>query len=542
MAFVAGTFSLQAETAPLDPNLGIALREYADKIQADLGTAMNPRSGGGTGFFMNEVNRTALQMKGDPRLQAPGLNLAAELRKLFSGPQGEPQVREFDIPMGYAKYLNERLAVAGMEFVQVRPTDKSRLLELFYQLGSVGFESVDLAELKALSAKANLGVDANTIKVPVADDRLVQEARKKLEIHPKRAIFKDLRLIRDETVTDESQVVLPNPESPLAHEASAYKLVANIRSAIAIPLAAVGTLVGGNFTLGSYVAAASPVGQELNFIFTSTKWNGFWKKFGLKGNFAINAHFGALVTSFAILGAVATSGIGNSVGQIGATVGLAVASFVGSYYALELVKYRPSLKTIAGLIGGMAALAFFGGGAIDLNLAEFFLKGLGLNTLAFFATFGGAQIAGGKLHERGELSEGRRFPYLESTLNIFAGTARGLALGAMASGLGKTWFNINDITGPVEVFGVNWANIGFNKTEIFSWVAQLAVGLVVTVPFALRSWIGNQAVDSQTAEILTGEKKSGVGPASWIGAICGAPLRALARAYTPSRTRKPVKS
>ncbi|MDB5037518.1 MAG: hypothetical protein JWQ35_1046, partial [Bacteriovoracaceae bacterium] len=313
------------------------------------------------------------------------------------------------------------------------------------------------------------------------------------------------------------------------------KIVKVVRSAIAMPLAAVGTAFGGKFTAGSFVAAASPVGQETNFIFTSNKWNRFWQKFQLKGNLAINANFAALVTSFAILGAVATSNIHDSALKISATIGLAAVSFIGSYYALEFAKYTRSLVGLSTLIGGMAALAFFEGHYIHLNLAEFFIKGLGFNTLAFFSTFGATQVLAGKLHQNGELSEGRRFP-IESFLNLYAGTLRGIALGALAAGMySKPWFIISDYIGHLNALGIDWAAIAFNKTEVLSWVAQLTVGALVTLPLAIRQWKGNDYIDAGTKELLLPQVKKSF--SQQLSGGCVRIVAGLSSLYTPFRSR-----
>ncbi len=534
------------ETPASNPALMEALRPYADRIEASLRVSLDPRFGQGTGKFMNDLNSISREMQRNP-LFGEGVDLSTELQKLFQDENGNKKIEEYDIPQSFADYLNDRLKIAKADWFTVRPTKRARLLELFYQLGSVGYEKVDLAEMVKLSRELYpQGLEGESpipelteVIIPYHLEERVEAARKKLESHPQRSQFPNLSLVRNPFITSEDQVALPDLEAPLSHETRMNKWVKAVRTAVAMPLAAIGNLMGGNFSPASLASAGSTIGQETNFIYTSSRWNRFWQRFKLQGNFAINANFGALVTSFAILTAMTTSAIENPVLKMAAGVGLAAVSFVGSYVALEFIKYR-SLKVLAGLIGGMAALAFFKGHYINLNLAEFFIKALGINTAAFFATFGATQVLAGSLHNNGELSEGRRYP-LESLLNIFAGTARALALGSLAMGMGGTLFNVDQVTGPIDLLGINWADIEFNKTEVYSWVAQFAVGALVTLPLAVRQLRGNYYIDLQTAQNLSpltvdpANPKPGV-----IGRACSelirGPIRWLSRLYTPRRT------
>ncbi|MDB5037724.1 MAG: hypothetical protein JWQ35_1252, partial [Bacteriovoracaceae bacterium] len=130
-----------------------ALRPYAARLAQDLQSALNPRSGMGTGAFMNGLSRMAKEMREDPRLAPDKIDLIAELRILFVGPNGEPKLEEVNAPKSYCDYLNVRLKKAGIGFIQTIQSPRSRLLELYYQLGSVGYEKVDLNEIVRLSKK-----------------------------------------------------------------------------------------------------------------------------------------------------------------------------------------------------------------------------------------------------------------------------------------------------------------------------------------------------------------------------------------------------
>jgi len=522
-----------------------ALSEYATRIEQSATQELNLRTGAGTGQWILGMQRIAEAMRKDPALAAKnsdGSNIQADLMKAFEASPSQPKIFKVDLRPEMIAYTNARLTRSGFGFIQVQASPTALLLSHLYDLGSPKFDRADLESIAKLSGEVYPDIAGKKIvRIPHFDPALLAAVKEGLNRHAQKAKFAGVSFELDPNIKSEDDVCLPNPAEPLNRERTFNRVLKNIRLALVVPLGLLGTAFSGQWTPTAWTGGSSVLGQEANFIRNSGRWNQFWQKFGLRGNIAMNMNFAALVTTMMVLTGAGvhtidglTNGITPSV-KMAATAALSVASFVASFYALKFINYTKKLSVVGGMVVTMAAAVLVLGHYANVNLPEFLIKALVINTTTFVASFGLGQIKLGQLNQNGELGEGRRFPF-ESYLNFFGAVPRTIALGAVALAATQApWFNLSDLTGDVQLAGINWTDIKFAKVEMYAWLTQMIVFATVGLPLFLKTWKGDAAVDTQTRETVMGNAAPRRG---LIAKACDGALGWIARRYTPSWSKK----
>jgi hypothetical protein len=485
----------------------------------------------------------AEEMRRDPLLQttAADLNIQRELAELFQASASSPRIFQVSLRPGMITQVNERLKRSGFGFIQVEISKPASLLTQLYDLASARFDRADPEVIKKLSLELYPETQGTkVIKVPHFDSSMLAAIADGVSRHEKSKAFEGYTFELDALIQSHSQLALPHPTQPLNHEAAFNKILASVRLGLVVPLGLLGSAFSGAWSPSSWAAGASVLGQEANFIRNSGRWNQFWQKFGLQGNIAMNLNFGALVTTMMIMtgagmkvieGMTAESG---DVIKMSATAAFSVVSFVASYYALKVINFTKRLSVVAGMVGAMAAAVVVFGQYANVNLPEFLVKSLIINTTTFVASFGLGQIMLARLNHSGELSEGRRFR-LESYLNFFGNVPRVIALGSVAlAATTQPWFNLNTHLGDLQIGGINWTDIKFMKPEVYAWMAQATVFLTVGLPLLLKTSFGDRALDRQTADLLGKNGQIARGP---LTRACDRALSWISKIYTPFWTR-----
>lgn len=514
---------------------------YAARIEESAAKDLNLRTGAGTGQWILGMQKLALEMRDDGALNsanAGGTNIQTDLMNAFGASASQPKIFKVDLRPEMIAYTNKRLTRSGFGFIQVEATPTALLLSQLYDLASPKFDRVELENIVNLSS----GIYPDTagkkiIRIPHFDPAFLAAVKEGLSRHAQREKFAGVAFELDPSIKSEDDVALPNPAEPLNRERAFNRVLKNVRLGLVVPLGLLGTAFSGQWSSTAWAGGSSVLGQEANFIRNSGRWNQFWQKFGLKGNVAMNMNFAALVTTMMVLTGAGIHTIdGLSAGitppvKMAATVALSVASFVASFYALKFINYTKKLSVVAGMVGTMAATVLVLGHYANVNLPEFVVKALIISTTTFVASFGLGQIKLGELNQNGELGEGRRFPF-ESYLNFFGAVPRTIALGAVALAATQApWFNLSDLTGDVQLAGINWTDIKFAKVEMYAWLTQMIVFGTVGLPLLLKTWKGDAAVDAQTQELILGDSAPRRG---MISRACDGALGWLAKRYTPS--------
>jgi len=419
-------------------------------LQSDIVKIMDSRSGPGTAQISFRSRQFADDLS-DAQVAASDADLSVEaLRELV----GDIEVSVFHYETAISA-ANKRLSESGLGFITIIQSPEARLLEHYHRFMGFRFGAkVNVTELWNESRAVYPDLPADKIQIPGLEDKAeIKEAQSRAHHQGMMVIFEAGPLT--EAL---SQGSLPNSRDPLPGQQGAYSTWMKWRIRSLPILSSLATYIGSGQTGPGLFQAASVFLVDRQFIKYSNRWKLFWNRFGIGGSLVVNSMIPIISASILVA-------------------------------AERALVYPPSI-----------------------NLSEFLVKSLLINTAAMTASLGAIQVISARMDARGELSEFTRFR-LETIPSVIIFIGRALALGAISSNV------FHSLT--------SFDSVRISSGELIGWGLQAAVAVGLALPLYLRVRFGDSLYHDQTRRLMPRRTPLETSKESAISSFCKKAIRGL---------------